>query len=93
MTGFLSFLSSLPLQKLIQSEKENQTESKEPILEDEEGRENPEETSSAVLSKERYFEFSLTFKLEVSTEAQWSVFIFKVLNVAYVARHSLVAGL
>ncbi|KYO26646.1 A-kinase anchor protein 9 isoform B [Alligator mississippiensis] len=37
-----------------QSEKENQTESKEPILEDEEGRENPEETSSAVLSKERH---------------------------------------
>uniref|UniRef100_A0A7M4FZJ4 A-kinase anchoring protein 9 n=1 Tax=Crocodylus porosus TaxID=8502 RepID=A0A7M4FZJ4_CROPO len=35
-----------------QSEKENQNESKEAILEDEEGRENPEETSSAILSKE-----------------------------------------
>ncbi|XP_019388605.1 PREDICTED: A-kinase anchor protein 9 isoform X6 [Crocodylus porosus] len=37
-----------------QSEKENQNESKEAILEDEEGRENPEETSSAILSKERH---------------------------------------
>lgn len=56
MTGFLSVLSSLPLQKLTQSENINDTESKECILEGQDGGGNHDEASSGDFSKERYTE-------------------------------------
>lgn len=56
MTGFLSFLSSLPLQKLTQNENENQGNVRDQIFEDEDGGRKPDETSSALLSKERCLE-------------------------------------
>lgn len=56
MTGFLSFLSSLPLQKLNQNENENQNDVREQIFKDEDGGRKPDETSSALLSKERCLE-------------------------------------
>lgn len=56
MTGFLSFLSSLPLQKLKQDENQNQNDVREQIYEDEDGGRKPDETSSALLSKERCLE-------------------------------------
>jgi len=56
MTGFLSFLSSLPLQKLTQNENENQNNVREQTFGDEEGGRKPDETSSALLSKERCLE-------------------------------------
>lgn len=56
MTGFLFFLSSLPLQKLTQNENENKNDVREQIFEDEDGGRKPDETSSALLSKERCLE-------------------------------------
>lgn len=56
MTGFLFFLSSLPLQKLTQNENENKNYVREQIFEDEDGGRKPDETSSALLSKERCLE-------------------------------------
>lgn len=49
-------MSSLPLQKLIQNENENQNDVREQIFEDEDGGRKPDETSSALLSKERCLE-------------------------------------
>lgn len=56
MTGFLFFLSSLPLQKLTQNENENPNDMREQIFEHEDGGRKPDETSSALLSKERCLE-------------------------------------
>jgi len=56
MTGFLSILSSLPLQKLAQNENEDQNDVREQITEDEDEGRKPDEVSSALLSKERCLE-------------------------------------
>lgn len=56
MTGFLSILSSLPLQKLTQNENEDQNDVREQISEDEDEGRKPDEVSSALLSKERCLE-------------------------------------
>lgn len=56
MTGFLSILSSLPLQKLAQNENENQNDVREEISKDEDEGRKPDEVSSALLSKERCLE-------------------------------------
>lgn len=56
MTGFLSILSSLPLQKLTQNENEDQNDVREQITEDEDEGRKPDEVSSALLSKERCLE-------------------------------------
>lgn len=56
MTGFLSFLFSLPLPKLTQNENENQNDVREQIFDHEDGGRKPDETPSALLSKERYLE-------------------------------------
>lgn len=53
MTGFLSILSSLPLQKLAQNENENQNDGREQISVDKDGGRKPDETSPDLLSKER----------------------------------------
>lgn len=56
MTGFLSFLFSLPLPKLTQNENENRNDAREQIFEHEDGERKPDETPSALLSKERCLE-------------------------------------
>lgn len=53
MTGFLSFLFSLPLPKLSQNETESQSDAREWIFEHEDVGRKPDETPSALLSKER----------------------------------------
>lgn len=56
MTGFLSILSSLPLQKLAQNENENQNDGREQISVDKDGGRKSDETSPDLLSKERCLE-------------------------------------
>lgn len=56
MTGFLSFLFSLPLPKLNQNENENPNDAREQLFGHEDGGRKPDETPSALLSKERCLE-------------------------------------
>lgn len=57
MIGFLSVLSSLPLHKLKQDEKENQEEVEEHTLKEKELDRKLEEVPPDILSEERYIEF------------------------------------